>query len=261
MKALEAVGALLRAAFRITALFVWLFLSIATQLLGFILQTGDGRHLRMRFYRGALRILGIRIRTFGALNQRRPLLVVANHVSYLDVLVLGSLIPCRFVAKDDVRAWPVIGALANIQQTLFIARDPRRPRAELSPIVTALNQGQHVVVFPEGTSTDGSRVISFKSTLFEAAKLAHCHVQPVSLVYRNRHGTPLSAHDRALYTWGTEAPFLWHFMQLILRPGVLIEVWFRPTIEPSGSRKQIRDLAFRRVHGPIRHRARRSLSD
>ena len=84
------IGALLRAVARITLLLGWFLVSLVQQSLGFILRTGDGRHLRLRFYRGALRILGIRIRVFSDFSPRRPLFVVANHVSYLDVFVLGS---------------------------------------------------------------------------------------------------------------------------------------------------------------------------
>ena len=113
---------LLRAVTRITLLLGWFLVSLVQQSLGFILRTGDGRHLRLRFYRGALRILGIRIRVFGDFSPRRPLFVVANHVSYLDVFVLGSLIPAVFVSKEEVRDWPVVGWVASLQKTIFIAR-------------------------------------------------------------------------------------------------------------------------------------------
>lgn len=230
-------------------------MSLAQQLLGFALRTGDGRHLRRRFYRGALRILGIRIQVRGTLSVRRPLFVVANHASYLDVFVLGSVLPSVFVSKQEVRQWPVIGSVASLQRTIFIARNRRAPLEEVQPVIHALNQGHNVTVFPEGTSTDGKDVLPFKSTLFSAAIEANAFIQPVGLVYRERHGGVLSTKDREFFTWGTDAPFFDHFLQLILRPGVLVEVWIRPHLAPDRDRKELARIAERRVRAPIRHRA------
>ena len=92
--------------------------------------------------------------------------IVANHVSYLDVFVLGSLIPAVFVAKKEVREWPVIGWIAWLQRTIFIERRRSKADDEIRPLVKALNQGSNVIVFPEGTSTDGVTILPFKSTLF-----------------------------------------------------------------------------------------------
>ncbi len=256
MKWIESIGAILRAIARLITLTMWLCLSILQQLLGLALRTGDGRHLRLRFYRGALRILGIRIRVYREFSPRRPLFIVANHVSYLDVFVLGSLIPAVFVSKHEVRRWPVVGAIAAMQRTIFIERQRTRARAEIRPVTEALNHGDNVVVFPEGTSTDGQRVLPFKSSLFEAPREANAYTQPVCLVYRERHGGSLSDKDREFYTWGTDAPFFSHFARLILRPGVLVEVWIRPTISPTQSRKDIATCAQVRVASPIRHRSR-----
>ncbi len=252
---MDAAGAFLRAISRLLLLAAWLVLSLLQQLIGFALRTGDGRHLRRRFYRGALRILGIRIRVYGTLSVRRPLFVVANHASYLDIFVLGSVLPSVFVSKQEVRRWPVIGSVASLQQTIFIARNPRAPADEIKPIVDALNAGHNVTVFPEGTSTDGRSVLPFKSPLFDAAKTANAFIQPIGLVYRERHGGVISQKDRDFYTWGTDAPFFTHFLRLILRPGVLVEVWIRPHLAPDLGRKELASIACRRVKSPIRHRA------
>jgi len=254
LKWLEGLGALLRALVRIVVLIMWLLASLFQQLLGLILRTGDGRHLRLRFYRGALRILGIRIHVHREFSPRRPLFVAANHVSYLDIFVLGSLIPAVFVSKQEVRRWPVVGFVAAMQHTIFIARRRSRADSEIRPIENALNNGHNVVVFPEGTSTNGTSILPFKSALFEAARRANAYVQPVSLVYRERHGGVLSVKDRDFYTWGTDAPFFAHFARLIMRPGVLVEVWIRPTIAPNTPRKEIAQRAHTRVNAPIRRR-------
>lgn len=234
---------------------MWFLLLLFQQILGFIFRTGDGRHIRLRFYRGALRILGIRIQTFRTFSPRRPLLITSNHVSYLDVFVLGSLIPTVFVAKEEVKKWPLIGLIAAIQKTIFIKRQRTHARESLIPVIDALNRGFNVVVFPEGTSTDGRAVIQFKTTFFEAISAANAYVQPVSLVYRGRNGKRLSEKDRDFYTWGTDAPFFYHFSKLILRPGVLIEVWIRGLLPPTLHRKELAYLAQKRISSPLRHRA------
>ncbi len=260
LKYMEIVGAILRAIVRIVLLLGWFLLSLIQQSLGFILRTGDGRHLRLRFYRGALRILGIRIRVFNDFSPRRPLFVVANHVSYLDVFVLGSLIPAVFVSKQEVRDWPVVGWIAWLQHTIFIARRRTRAGDELTPLGEALENGFNVIMFPEGTSTDGTAVLPFKSALFEAPKRANAYTQPVSLIYRERHGSVLSEKDRQFYTWGTDAPFFNHFLKLILRPGVLVEAWIRKPISPQVDRKQLAKIAETRVSAPLKHRVNRHFS-
>ena len=257
MKNIKIAGAVLRAIMRIILLLAWFLISLIQQFLGFVLQTGDGRHLRLRFYRGALRILGIRIRVFRDFSPRRPLFVVANHVSYLDVFVLGSLIPAVFVSKQEVRDWPVVGWVAWLQRTIFIARRPARAIDELAPLGEALENGFNVIMFPEGTSTNGTSVLPFKSALFEAPKRANAYTQPVSLIYRERHGEALSDKDRQFYTWGTDAPFFTHFLKLILRPGVLVEAWIRKPISPQIDRKQLAKVAEIRVGAPLGHRVDR----
>ena len=246
------VGALLRALLRIGLLIAWFVVSLLQQTAGFFLRTGDGRHLRLRFYRGALRILGIRIRVFHDFSPRRPLCIVANHVSYLDVFVLGSLIPAVFVAKKEVREWPVIGWIAWLQRTIFIERQRLKADEEIRPLVEALNQGSNVIVFPEGTSTDGINILPFKSTLFEAPKRANAYIQPVSLIYRERHGDNLSDKDRQFYTWGTDAPFFHHFSKLIMRPGVLVEVWIRRPLSPQHNRKILAKTSEKRIYYALR---------
>lgn len=259
MKKVKVTGEILRAFVRIGLLILWFLLSLVQQTVGFLLRTGDGRHLRLRFYRGALHILGIRMRLFHDFSPRRPLFVVANHVSYLDIFVLGSLIPAVFVSKQEVRDWPLIGWIAWLQRTIFIQRKRVRADDELTPLIDALNQGFNVIMFPEGTSTDGISMLPFKSALFEAPKRGNAYIQPVSLVYRDRHGDRLSVRDRQFYTWGTDAPFFKHFLKLILRPGVLVEVWIRKPLNPLLDRKTLAKSAEIRVHGPLRHRVQRQL--
>ena len=130
-----------------------------------------------------LQALGIQVRLQGAIQP--GLLLVANHVSWLDVIVLHSLCPqARFVAKADVLRWPVIGRLAQGAGTLFVQRDrPRMAARIVSEVTSVLGSGGTVMVFPEGTTTDGVAVLPFRSSLLQAAFAGNGTAQPIALRY------------------------------------------------------------------------------
>jgi 1-acyl-sn-glycerol-3-phosphate acyltransferase len=130
-----------------------------------------------------LQALGIQVRLQGAIQP--GLLLVANHVSWLDVIVLHSLCPqARFVAKADVLRWPVIGRLALGAGTLFVQRDrPRLAARVVSEVASVLGSGGTVMVFPEGTTTDGVAVLPFRSSLLQAAFAGNGTAQPIALRY------------------------------------------------------------------------------
>nr|WP_212760897.1 lysophospholipid acyltransferase family protein [Telluria aromaticivorans] len=128
-------------------------------------------------------------------------LVVANHVSWLDIFVINALYPCRFVAKAEIRAWPVLGWLAAAAGTVFIARGNRRElRHIFKGIVTVLAQGQRVAFFPEGTTSRQGEVLPFHANLFEAAIDARVAVQPYALSYVDAAGR---SHPSVDYTGDT----------------------------------------------------------
>jgi len=111
-------------------------------------------------------------------------LVVSNHLSWLDILVLQSLMPGTFVAKQEVRHWPIVGFLAHACATIFVDRtSPRSARSMVEDTADAIAQGYAVVVFPEGTSSDGSALGSFHANIFESAIRARCEVQLLTLKY------------------------------------------------------------------------------
>jgi len=129
------------------------------------------------------RVLGVRIRVEGP-KPEPPFLLVSNHLSYVDVVVLMSQLDARLVSKAEVRSWPLLGALARLGGTLFIDRTKRRdiPRV-LADIQATLARGHGVVFFPEGTSSAGLEVMPFKASLFEAAALGSLEIVPASLHY------------------------------------------------------------------------------
>jgi 1-acyl-sn-glycerol-3-phosphate acyltransferase len=144
-----------------------------------------------RWSRRVLRALGVTLHAQGRLGPGAKMLV-ANHVSWLDVMVLHALCPqARFVAKSEVRHWPLIGRLVVGAQTLFVERTrPHQARQSVAAITAALRAGATVVVFPEGTTTDGHSVLPFRSSLLQAALVGETVVRPVALRYADAHERP-----------------------------------------------------------------------
>lgn len=182
--------------------------------------------------RAALAILGLGFRWRGAPMRGRGALV-ANHVSWLDIFALNAPAPLYFVAKSQVADWPGIGWLARATGTVFIRRDPREAQAQALLFEARLRAGHRLCFFPEGTSTDGLRVLPFKPTLF-AAFYAHglaslLQVQPVTLIYRAPPG-----QDPRFYGWWGEMSFGAHLLRVLAAaPQGGIEVVFHPPIPVS----------------------------
>ncbi len=166
--------------------------------------------------RAAFMILGIRHRVTGHPMHGRGALV-ANHASWLDIFTLNAAARVFFVSKAEVARWPGIGILARATGTVFIARDPRQAQAQTALFEERLAQGDRLLFFPEGTSTDGRRVLGFKSTLFAAfqapALAGFLRLQPVSVIYHAPPGT-----DPRFYGWWGEMDFGAHFLRVLAAP-------------------------------------------
>ncbi|MEO3414155.1 lysophospholipid acyltransferase family protein [Roseovarius sp. CAU 1744] len=161
-------------------------------------------------------VLGMR---HAAQGQRMDLpgAVVSNHVSWLDIFTLNARKRIYFVSKAEVAGWPVIGFLASLVGTVFIARDPKQAKAQTELFERRLTAGHKLLFFPEGTSTDGLRVLRFKPTLFQSLFSPELrdrlHVQPVTVVYRAPAGT-----DPRFYGWWGEMDFGPHLLRVLAAP-------------------------------------------
>jgi len=166
------------------------------------------------YHRQLARLLGIRIHTSGTFETQHPVLLVANHQSWLDIVVMSAVTPVSFVAKLEVRGWPFIGWLARLQRTLFIDRTRRSSvRHTSQAIADRLKAGDKIIFFPEGTSSDGNRVLPFKSSLFASVRpgvrsdesmlegLAEARVQTIAIAYTHVSGLPLGRAGRPLAAW------------------------------------------------------------
>lgn len=146
------------------------------------------RYIRQRWSRDLLAILGVRLISGGIAAQGARMLV-ANHISWLDIIVINAVEPVVFVSKNDLLGWPLIGTLSRHSETLFLQRGSHRSaHAASQSIVEILAAGTSVALFPEGTTTDGSLVLPFRGALLQGALHAKAPVQPVVLGYSTRRG-------------------------------------------------------------------------
>lgn len=160
---------------------------------------------------GVLRILGVELVVRGEVPHRGPALVVANHVSWLDILVMNAAQPARFVSKSDVKHWPLLGSLITGAGTLYIERENRRDAMRVvHHVAERLQADDLIAIFPEGTTGDGSTLLPFHANLFQAAIAAEAPVLPVALSFvhagaRARHEAPIYIGDTTLLAsmWAT----------------------------------------------------------
>lgn len=215
------------------------------QLLANLLHLPIARRLPMFYHRMCCRILGIRLEVFGRRSRLRPTLFVGNHASYLDIAVYGALIPGSFVAKAEIANWPFFGWLAKAQRSVFVDRRARTAQLQASDLQRRLDAGDDMILFPEGTSDDGNRVLTFKSALFSVAEMkAHgepINVQPVSVTYSRLDGVPIGRHLRPYFAWYGDMDLLPHAGQLVSLGRLTVTVTFHEpvTIAQFASRKEL----------------------
>lgn len=179
------------------------------------------RRLPYWYHRLVCRILGVQVSVAGAVARDKPVLLVANHVSWLDIPVLSSVAPLSFVAKKEVAGWPFIGWLAKLQRTVFVDRTRRSQAGQVvSQISDRLKSGDNVVLFAEGTSGDGHGVLPFKSSLFSAAEPrgaagAACYVQTLTIVYTRMDGLPMNRSQRHRVAWYGDMDMATHVWRLL----------------------------------------------
>ncbi len=226
------------------------------------------RRVPLYYLRWLCAWLGIRIKVNGQPARANGMLFLANHTSYFDILALSTAAEVSFIAKSEVAAWPFFGLLAQLQRTVFVDRE-RRAKTKVSrdEMAQRLTGGDNLVLFPEGTSNDGNRVLSFKSALigvvqeavkaelkFEAKSRRHVAaafsgganptesapgtnspitIQPVSIIYRRVHGVPMGRQYRPFFAWYGDMELLPHLFEAICLGPVDVEITFHDQIPPE----------------------------
>jgi 1-acyl-sn-glycerol-3-phosphate acyltransferase len=169
----------------------------------------------MYYWRGMRRILGMRITVIGSPAQARPVVFVVNHSSWLDIIALGSVLPGCFVAKGEIAGWPVINLIARLGRTVFVSRAKSGVARERGDITARLAQDDNIILFPEGTTSDGNRILRFQTAFLAVAQARPApFIQPVTLVYDQINGLPVRKRDRPLLAWYGEMDLAAHFRGL-----------------------------------------------
>jgi lyso-ornithine lipid O-acyltransferase len=218
------------------------------------------------YHRLLCRMFGIRVTVVGEPVRDSGVLFVANHTGYFDILIMSATHRLSFVAKKEVSGWPLFGLMARLQESIFVDRDRRTTvGAARDLLARRLRDGDALVLFPEGTSSDGNRVLPFKSALMgaveseigtdAAGRVRHVPVQPVSITYVSVHGIPMGRENRPFFAWYGDMELLPHVWEALKSGPFDVVVEFHPplTVDTAGDRKHIAVLAENTIRrGQIR---------
>jgi 1-acyl-sn-glycerol-3-phosphate acyltransferase len=220
------------------------------------------RHFPHWYHKRVCRLMGIRLVIEGEVVRDRPVLLVANHTSWLDIPVLSAVAPVSFVAKKEVGRWPFVSWLARLQRTVFVDRERRTAvGATADEIASRLAAGDTIVLFAEGTSSDGNRVLPFMTSLFGAvmpggkqtALPEDARVQTLSLVYTHLHGIPLGRTGRPKVGWYGDMEMTSHAWQLLGSGPVDVKIRIGPPVPLSAfrDRKHLAEASEREVRREV----------
>lgn len=204
-------------ALRLLAVLAW---TLACTPVQFVLLRLPGRgkeRLAQTYWRGVARLIGLRLRVIGtpASDTARPVIFVANHSSWLDIIALGAVLPACFIAKGEVARWPGISLIAKLGRTVFVSRERSGVDRERDELRARLDAGDNLILFPEGTTSDGARVLPFRSSFLTISNAkAQPTMQAVTLVYDTLDGLPVCRRNRHLISWFGDMEIASHYARL-----------------------------------------------
>jgi 1-acyl-sn-glycerol-3-phosphate acyltransferase len=192
---------------------------------GTMQRNGFSSRITRWWHRTVIRILGIRLKVYGTPSDSATLFA-ANHLSWLDIHVIGSQLPARFLSRAEIRHWPVFGWLASRAGTLYIPRGGKNAAADANVVMhDALQNDHHVVLFPESTTSDGN-IRRFHGRLMQSAINAQCMVQPIAIRYPH---TSKAVHDAVLYTG--DMSFMQSAKNVMAARGIVAELHFLEAVD------------------------------
>lgn len=248
VEAVDAGGArTVLAGVRLATVVLWSVTCIPLQALCLVLPGKAKVAFPRVYWRGMCFCVGLslrRVRRDGAAPAGRPIVYVANHSSWLDILVLGAVLPAAFVSKDEVRSWPGIGLIARMGRTIFVERRRATTRRERDAMRERLAHGHNIILFPEGTSSDGTRVLPFRPSFFAAAmgdEGVAPIVCPVSVAYDRVGYLPTGRATRSLFAWYGDMALVPHAWKVLRQRGTRASVLWAPPLDPTefASRKAL----------------------
>src|ERR1041385_7751759 len=251
---------MLRTAFVLTVFALVTATLMPVQWLAVVLKRPLRRRLPVFYHRFVCRLVGVRVRATGAPVDDRPLLIVANHSSWLDISIITSLAPVVFVAKSEIARWPFFGLLAKLQRTVFVQRDRRQKTGEVNAqIAQRLAEGDPVLLFGEGTAGDGNRVLPFRTALIGAARdaiasignVSQVWIQPLSIAYVSQQGIALGRHLRPRAAWYGKMKLTEHIGQLVRTGAIDVSVTWGEPIAYDGATD--RKVLARQLESAVRN--------
>jgi lyso-ornithine lipid O-acyltransferase len=238
---------------------VFLGLTLPLMVVQYILlvfKLPQAKTLPHAYHKRVCRVLGIRVDISGNIAPGKPALLVSNHVSWLDIVALSAVAPVSFVAKAEVGTWPFVSWLARLQRSVFIDRTRRTMvKNKAGEIAERLAKGDNIVLFAEGTSSDGNRILPFRSSLFSAASgdgngnSPAAVVHTVTISYTHLHGLPIQRHQRPMVAWYGEMDMLSHVWN-VLKNGpldVTVSISESVPLDSLSGRKELAAFSEARV--------------
>jgi 1-acyl-sn-glycerol-3-phosphate acyltransferase len=227
------LGGRVRAVRRIATILLWTIPAIPIQALLMLLPAQRPSAAFGRFYwRIVAWMMGLRIQLVGTPAAGRSVLFVSNHSSWLDIIVLGAALDACFIAKREVGEWPVINLVAKLGRTVFVSRSRTQTKGEAGVIRDRLGGGDNIILFPEGTTSDGGRVMPFRSAFLSVADHAR-RVQPVSVVFDRLGGLPACRRDRPLFAWYGDMDLASHIWRLARRSKTRATIVLHAPLDPA----------------------------
>ena len=202
------------------------------------------RRIPQLYHRMICALIGVKINIVGKRASHTPLMIVSNHVSWLDISVITASAPVVFIAKQEVAGWPIFGLLAKLQRTVFVNRNQRQKTADVNAeIARRLSGGDPVVLFGEGTSSDGNRVLEFRSALIGATREAvaqgkkdgRVYIQPLSIAYTGLLGLPLGRQHRPLIAWYGDFELVPHLAAVLRQGSIDVTLTWGAPMEVDGN--------------------------
>jgi 1-acyl-sn-glycerol-3-phosphate acyltransferase len=250
----------MRAIFATTSIILLTLVLAPFQIAAVILGSGLARQIPFLYHQVSCWLIGLEVTAVGQPVKDQPVLFIVNHVSWLDIPVLSKLLKVSFVAKKEVASWPGFGHLAKLQRSIFIDRTRRSQTSHHNrALERRLAEGDSLILFPEGTSSDGRRVLPFKTALFGVAEQAQAAahklgkaelvIQPVTIRYTGIGGMPLARAQRPLLGWYGDMAMAPHFWQAVGLGHISVDVVFHEAVSGSrfASRKELAQYCFDQV--------------
>ena len=235
--------------FKVIIIVIWILLLLPIQVLLILIRSKFRFFLPLIFHKFLLKILGVKVEIMGSPSNHKPLILIGNHSSYLDIIILGSVLPVCFVAKSEIKGWFLFGLLASLQNSIFIDRRNLKAFDSLNKVTQNLSANFAIIIFPEGTTNNGKKVLKFKPSLFKIFEDdPTLGLQNFSLCYTHINSMPLDNRMRPFIAWYGDMSLITHLKRLLKYSTIRAKLKFHPNFIPRGmNRKNLSEESRKQV--------------